>query len=154
MSSLVNDSSKKLKRILDTNEVVLVSDFVNLDNLENKSKLGFLLSDILKERLSSLDIITKEIVFGKDLRLGKSGLNFLSRNINKVISKNITNINYAVVGTYSLTTKRLNVFIKLIDVSNGNILASSYESIAIDDEIIQLERKDERIANIRPQVVL
>ena len=78
----------------------------------------------------------------------------VSRNINKVISKNITNINYAVVGTYSLTTRRLNVFIKLIDVSNGNILASSYESIAIDDEIIQLERKDEKIANIRPQVVL
>ena len=158
IDSLVENSSKKLKDNLLINDIVLVSDFVNLDKLKNKSRLGFLLSDILKERLSSLNIITREIEFGKELELGKSGLNFLTRNPSKIISKNITDINYAVVGTYSITTEKLNVFIKLIDINNGHILASSYESVGIDREIQELERREktlhERGKDIRPQVVL
>ena len=161
INSLVDDSSEKLKSTISLNDVVLVSDFVNLDKLKNKSKLGFLLSDILKERLSSLDIITKQIEFGKELELGNSGLNFLTRNTNKIISTKIEEINYAVVGTYSITTEKLNVFIKLININNGYILASSYESISIDEEILELERKEKKVQNlqergqnIRPQVVL
>jgi TolB-like protein len=138
VSKLVDDSSKKIKKNLQANDVVLVSDFVNLDKLKNKSQLGFLLSSMLKDRLVSLDIIVREVEFGKEFEFGKSGFNLLTREKERILSDKVTS-RYAVVGTYSITSRSLNVFIKLIDINTGNILSSSYERTDIDDEILGLE---------------
>ena len=138
ISKLVDDSSKKIKKNLQANDVVLVSDFVNLDKLKNKSQLGFLLSSMLKDRLVSLDIIVREVEFGKEFEFGKSGFNLLTREKERILSDKVTS-RYAVVGTYSITSRSLNVFIKLIDINTGNILSSSYERTDIDDEILGLE---------------
>ena len=138
VSKLVDDSSIKIKKNLQANDVVLVSDFVNLDKLKNKSQLGFLLSSMLKDRLVSLDIIVKEVEFGKEFEFGKSGFNLLTREKERILSDKVTS-RYAVVGTYSITSRSLNVFIKLIDINTGNILSSSYERTDIDDEILGLE---------------
>lgn len=154
VSKLVDESANKLKRNLMINDVVLVSDFVNLDNLKNKSQLGFLLSDILKDKLSSLNIIVREVEFAKAFELGNSGFNVLTRNKNEIISDTVSNEKYAVVGTYSITTKSLNVFIKLIDIRSGNILSSSFERTDIDEEILQLEGEDERRRTLKPRVIL
>lgn len=142
ISKLVDDSSKKIKKNLQTNDVVLVSDFVNLDKLKNKSQLGFLLSSMLKDRLVSLDIIVREVEFGKEFEFGKSGFNLLTREKERILSDKVSS-RYAVVGTYSITSKSLNVFIKLIDINTGNILSSSYERTDIDDEILGLEGNSE-----------
>ena len=138
VSKLVDDSSKKIKKNLQATDVVLVSDFVNLDKLKNKSQLGFLLSSMLKDRLVSLDIIVREVEFGKEFEFGKSGFNLLTREKERILSDKVTS-RYAVVGTYSITSRSLNVFIKLIDINTGNILSSSYERTDIDDEILGLE---------------
>lgn len=154
ISKAVDKSAPKIKKNVGVGEVVLVSDFVNLDKLENRSKLGFLLSDMLKDKLLSLDIMVREVEFGKNFELGKSGLNVLTRNKNKIIKDKVTNAKYAVVGTYSITTRSLNVFIKLIDVNTGNILSSSYERTAVDEEILKLEGEDDKRMTLRPHVVL
>ena len=138
MSKLVDDSATKIKKNVSPNEVVLVSDFVNLDKLKNKSQLGFLLSSMLKDRLVSLNIIVKEVEFGKEFEFGKTGLNVLTRDKDKILSDKIKS-RYAVVGTYSLTNKSLNLFVQLIDINTGNILSSSYEKTQIDEEILELE---------------
>ena len=138
VSKLVDDSSIKIKKNLQANDVVLVSDFVNLDKLKNKSQLGFLLSSMLKDRLVSLDIIVREVEFGKEFEFAKSGFNLLTREKERILSDKVTS-RYAVVGTYSITSRSLNVFIKLIDINTGNILSSSYERTDIDDEILGLE---------------
>lgn len=138
ISKIVDDSAIKIKRHTGLGEVVLVSDFVNLDKLKNKSQLGFLLSSMLKNKLSSLNIIVKEIELGKEFELGSTGFNLLTREQDKILSKTVQS-SYAVVGTYSITSKTLNVFIRLIDVKTGNILASSYGRTDIDDEILGLE---------------
>ena len=65
ISQLVDKSAIKIKKNISSGDVILVSDFVNLDRLKNKSQLGFLLSSVLKDRLSSLDIIIREIELGK-----------------------------------------------------------------------------------------
>jgi PBP1b-binding outer membrane lipoprotein LpoB len=57
LNDMVKKSAMKIKKNVAYDEVVLVSDFVNLDNLKNRSQLGFLLSNLLKDRLSSLDVI-------------------------------------------------------------------------------------------------
>ena len=158
ISKLVDDSSKKIKKNLQANDVVLVSDFVNLDKLKNKSQLGFLLSSMLKDRLVSLDIIVREVEFGKEFEFGKSGFNLLTREKERILSDKVTS-RYAVVGTYSITSRSLNVFIKLIDINTGNILSSSYERTDIDDEILGLEgnsggQSPTKASTSRPVLVL
>jgi hypothetical protein len=139
VSKLVDDSANKIKKNLQADDVVLVSDFVNLDKLKNKSQLGFLLSSMLKDRLVSLNIIVREVEFGKEFELGKTGFNLLTREKDKIVSDKVTKSRYAVVGTYSITSRSLNVFIKLIDINTGYILSSSYARTDIDDEILGLE---------------
>ncbi|QKF74155.1 hypothetical protein AFAEC_2004 [Aliarcobacter faecis] len=155
ISTMVDESGQKIKRYVGSGEVVLVSDFVNLDKLQNRSQLGFLLSSMLKDKLSSLNIVVKEIELGKEFELGKSGFNLLTREQEKILSKTVQS-KYAAVGTYSITSKTLNVFIKLIDVRTGNILASSYERTNIDDEILGLEGSLERKTTpiLKPHLVL
>ena len=149
VSKMVNDSATKIKKNVSSEDVVLVSDFVNLNNLKNKSQLGFLLSSMLKDSLVSQNIIVREIELGKEFEFGKSGFNLLTRNKDNIAATKITKEKYAVVGTYSITSKSLNVFIKLIDIRNGNILSSSYERTEIDDEILGLE--GERLENEKRQ---
>lgn len=154
VSELVDESANKIKKNIADDDIVLVSDFVNLDKLENRSQLGFLLSDMLKDRLVSLDIIVREVEFAKEFKLGSKGFNVLNRNKDKIISDQVIKSRFAVVGTYSITSKSLNVFIKLIDIRTGHIHASSHERTSIDEEILQLEGQDERQQVFRPRVVL
>lgn len=136
ISDMVDKSS--IKKNIRLGEVILVSDFVNLDNLKNKSQLGFLLSNILKDKLSSLSIIVKEIELGREFEFGLSGFNLLTREYDKMLSNKVQS-RYAVVGTYSISNKSLNVFIKLIDIHTGNILSSAFARTDVDDEVINLE---------------
>lgn len=154
LTQLVDESAKKIKQHITMQEIVLVSDFVNIDKLQNKSQLGFLLSSLLKDELASLDIIVREIEFGKEFQLGDKGFNVLIRDKNRINSNKISQARYAVVGTYSITSRSLNVFIKLIDIQNGYILASSFERTAIDEEILELEGEEERVFNQPPRIVL
>ena len=160
VSKLVDESASKIKKNIAPQEVVLVSDFVNLDKLKNKSQLGFLLSSMLKDSLVSENIIVREIELGKEFEFGLNGFNLLTRNKDNIVSSKITKEKYAVVGTYSLTSKSLNVFIKLIDIRNGNILSSSYEKTEIDDEILGLEVErlqdgnKRQTSTPRPRIVL
>ncbi|MBD3831143.1 MAG: hypothetical protein IE890_11760 [Arcobacter sp.] len=123
ISGMVDDSANKIKKNVSVGEVVLVSDFVNLDKLKNRSQLGFLLSSMLKDKLSSLDIIVKEIELGKEFEFGPSGFNLLTREKERIITNKVKS-KYAVVGTYSISSRSLNVFIRLIDIQTGNILSS------------------------------
>jgi len=154
VSKLVNESAQKIKKQTMIDDIVLVSDFVNLDNLKNKSELGFLLADILKDRLVSLNIIVREIEFSKEFEFGESGFNLLTRKQNKILSNKVSQERFAVVGTYSITSRSLNLFIKLIDIRTGSILASSYERTNIDEEILKLEGKSDTQPVLRPRVIL
>ncbi len=166
VSKLTDESASKIKKNLSPQDVVLVSDFVNLDKLKNKSQLGFLLSSMLKDSLVSQNIIVREIELGKEFEYGQSGFNLLTRNKDKIAADKLTKEKYAVVGTYSITNRSLNIFVKLIDIRNGNILSSSYERTDIDDEILSLEgskgssiktdeeKKKEAEPAYRPHVVL
>ncbi len=138
ISKMVDNSAEKIKRNVPQGDVVLVSDFVNLDKLRNKSQLGFLLSSMLKDKLSSLDVIVREIELGREFEFGKTGFNLLTREKERILADKVKS-RYAVVGTYSISNRSLNVFIKLIDIHTGNILSSSYERTDLDDEILNLE---------------
>lgn len=139
INSMVESSYKKLKMNIERDDVVLVSDFVNIDKLQNHSKLGFLLSETLKDVLSNQNIIIREVELGQHFKLGEKGFNVLSRNPNDVYAQ-IDKERFAVVGTYSITDKRLRIFIKLIDIQTGHILSSASESTMMTSEIEKLDQ--------------
>lgn len=154
VEELVEKSERKLKRHVPSDEVVLVSDFVNLDKLKNRSQLGFLLSDHLKDSLLNKDIIVREVELGKDFQYGKHGFNLLTRKHDE-INKKFVDVKLAFVGTYTITTRSFIVFLKLIDISNGNILSSSNLKTPIDEEILELEQENkQRRLVITPPLVL
>ena len=139
VDNLIRKQEFRVRRYLSKDEVVLVSDFVNLDKLKNRSKLGFLLSEHLKNGLLNRSIIVREVELAENFQYGENGFNILTRNQRDISNKTVDS-KYAFVGTYSITTESLIVFIKLIDITNGNILASSNNKTLIDNEIIELER--------------
>ncbi len=152
METLVEKSLHKLKPNLSIDEAVLVSDFVNIDRLKNRSTLGFLLADQLKNELLNNNIIVRQIEIGKDFQFGKTGFNLLTRNQKDINKKYVDNANYAFVGTYSMTIENLIVFIKLIDIKTGNIISSSTAKTSMDEEIEELEGLHE--ISIRQPMIL
>lgn len=151
INTMVEKSIEKINKDLSISEAVVVADFVNIDRLKNRSKLGFLLSSTLKDRLLANEIIVKEIELRKDFNININGLNLLSRDIND-INKSV-DARYAFVGSYSITTKSLIVFIKMIDLQSGDIVVSSQESTLINEEILDLERQ-KNIKDIYSPMVL
>jgi len=156
VNKMVSQSTFNLKKVLYKDDVVLVSDFVNLDKLRNKSKLGFLLSDYLKNSLTNNNIVVRQVELRDNFSLGKSGFNLLSRDVDSIQKDYVDGAKYAVVGTYSITTESLIVFIKLIDLETGNILSSSTNRTSIDDEILDLEYQSKKPREIilAPRMVL
>lgn len=152
VNALVEDSYKKLKMNIEKDEVVLVSDFVNIDQLQNKSKLGFLLSETLKNVLSNQNIIIREVELSQNFEIGEHGFNVLSRDHSEIDS-NIYQERFAVVGTYSVTNKRLRIFVKLIDIYSGHILGSSSASTPMNSEIERLEHVPKENYIYRPMVL-
>lgn len=152
VNKLVDKAVNKFDSTVDFNDVVLVADFVNIDKLKNRSQLGFLLSATLKDRLLSKNILVKEIQLREQFTLGKNGFNLLSRDVRDVQAK--TTAKHAFIGTYSITTRRLIVFIKLIDIETGYILSSSQASTRVDDEILDLEKIEKKRPSIFSPLVL
>ena len=125
VSDAVKKMASKVEKLKKQNEVVLVTDFVNAQNLENNTQLGFLLSSTLKDNLTSkYDLSFREIELSKNFRFSSQGLKLLTRK-QKDVDSNIYMENYAIVGTYSITSQQLIIFIKVIDIYTGHVIASA-----------------------------
>ena len=123
-----------------------VTDFVNINNLENRSQLGFILSDELKTNITQdLNWPIYQIEFAKYLKVGKTGTKLLSRDVSDLKYKSMDDNTYALVGTYAITQRQLLVYLKFINLRNGVILKSSTKRIPLTDEIKNLEKTTKEI---------
>jgi len=133
---------KSKKRVISP---LYVTDFVNLNNLNNNSQLGFILSDELKTNITQdLNWPIYQIEFSQYLKVGKSGTKLLSREVSDLKYKNIDENTYALIGTYAITQRQLLLYLKLINLKNGVILKSATQRIPLTDEIKNLENKEEK----------
>ena len=160
-SALVRELTKQVCYKTNANKPIYVADFVNIRNFKNKSQLGFLLSSELKVSLfkeCSEDLKIKELEFRDSVKLGKQGINVLSRSIKAIKTKYILKNHQVLVGTYSITKEQLILYLKLIDFDSGNTLASSRINIHINDEIKDLEGilppKPKYYSEQKPRLVL
>ena len=146
----VSPTILEIKSKKDIISPLYVTDFVNLDKLTNRSKLGFILSDELKTNITQyLNWPIYQIEFSKYLKVGSTGTKLMSRDVNDLKYKNMDENTYALVGTYAITQRQLLLYLKLINLKNGVILKSSTKRITLTDEIINLEKKN---TEVQPQV--
>lgn len=154
ISNALEKAADKLAKLEKNKEVVLVTDFVNVDDLQNRSKLGFLLSSTLKDKLSANHGLTvREVEASQNLQMGSQGLRLLSRDISK-IDPNLYDENYAVVGSYTLTQRQLIVFIKIIDIYNGHVLATTSNKARMTKEMQELDKRPTQKRHIYAPTVL
>ncbi len=104
---------------------IMVTDFVDVTYLDNHTKLGYVLSNNIKNSLINnykANVVEAEV--SKYFKISGNGLKILSRDVDKLRSTNF-NVQYAVVGTYTHSVNELIVFVKLIDLKTG-IIKGSY----------------------------
>jgi TolB-like protein len=142
LSATVLDIKSK-KRTLSP---LYVTDFVNLESLSNRSKLGFILSDELKTNITQdLNWPIYQIEFSKYLKVGQTGTKLLSRDATDLKYKSMDENTYALIGTYAITQRQLLLYLKLVNLKNGVILKSATKRLTLTDEITHLEKKKDEI---------
>jgi hypothetical protein len=135
-------------------EVVLVTDFVNVDNLQNQSKLGFLLSSALKDTLTSkYDLTVREAKLGQHFKMGPQGFKLLTKNHDEIDPNIEPQTAYAFVGTYTVTSKQLIVFTQIIDIYTGYVLGSTTNRTRVTKEILQMDKQPRRTDIYSPTVL-
>ena len=122
---LADQSVKSIFKKLKTPEKILVTDFVDITSLNNYTRLGYVLSNNIKNSIiNNYDIDVIEAEVSRYFKISGNGIKVLSRDVEKLRSTNF-NVRYAVVGTYTYSTNELIVFVKLIDLKTG-IIEGSY----------------------------
>lgn len=135
ISNLLQKASYQIFPHMTMNEVLIVPNFAETTTLKSNTRLSFILSDMLKNKLvSKYSYTVREIALSKDFRFGEEGFKVLTRDSNS-INNTIIDARYAVVGTYTITKNQLLLFLKLINIRNGLILASSSYSTDLTQEI-------------------
>ncbi len=136
VSNLLQKASNQIFPHMEQDEIILVSNFADSLTLRSNTKLSFILSDLLKNKLvSKYSYTVREIELSNKFRLGTEGFKILTRDATS-INSNVKNARYACVGTYTFTKNQIMLFLKLIDINNGNILASSTYSTDLTQEIV------------------
>jgi TolB-like protein len=146
--NLLEQLSPTILSVNKTRTPLYVVDFVNLQDLQNNSELGFMLSDELKTQVTQVcNMPIYAIEYSKYLKIGPNGTKFLSRDLDELNNQKINRNTYALVGTYAFTQRQLILYLKLIDLSTGVIIKSATQKTLITDEIIHLENKSKASQN-------
>jgi len=137
VSNLLQKASYQIFPNMERDEILIVPNFVETTSLKSNTKLSFILSDTLKNKLvSKYSYTVREIELSKNFRFGAEGFKVLTRN-SRNINNTIINSRYAVVGTYTVTKNQLLLFLRFINIRDGLILASSTYSTDLTQEITE-----------------
>jgi len=141
--NIAKDLARPICRKINTNTTLYISDFVNESNLKNKSRLGFLLSNQIKVNILSpycpKNIYIQDLQLAKTFKISKNGSRILSRNIKELKNTVLLDDKQILIGSYILSNKQIIIFLKLVNLKYGTIIASSTTSRPITDEIRELE---------------
>jgi len=117
--------------------VVLLTTFVDNNDLESTNKFGRLLQEHIGSRLVQIGYNVNELKLGKTLSIQpQSGETMLTRDLSKLQATQ--NAQAVLVGTYSRTNRRLYISTRLINPITGGIIASDDYRLCMDNEILEL----------------
>jgi hypothetical protein len=123
-----------------------VTDFVNQSDFQNKSQLGFVLSDSLKVNVLNYgcgkNVQIKTLNLAKYPTVSENGVKMLTRELKKMKAKQFQDDKQILLGTYTVTPNQLILFLKLVNLEDGNTIATSTSATYITNEILELEGID------------
>lgn len=116
---------------------ILVTTFVDNNDLEKTSKFGRILQEHINSRLFQLGYTVKEIKFASNLLIEeKSGESILSRDLRKL--SNTANTQAVLVGTISHTNRLMYISARFINPVNHNIISSVDYRLCMDDNVLAM----------------
>lgn len=115
----------------DSNTSILVATFVNLNNLDNSSAFGRLLSEQMAVRIAQHKIRVSEVKLRGKLFIDKAGELLLSRELKDISNKQ--NADLVLVGTYAIGGRQVYVSAKLVRADDSRV--SSAYNFSIDKDI-------------------
>lgn len=127
------------------NMPVLVTTFVDNNDLEQTSQFGRVLQEHIASRLVQLGYTVREMKLANTLRIEpKSGETILTRDLSQLSAGQQAQA--ILVGTISRTDRILYISARLINPLNNNILATDDYRLCMDDNIqamFGLQRQDD-----------
>lgn len=116
---------------LDPAQPLLVASFVNLDRLDESSRLGRLFSEQIGGRMSNRGYAVVELKLRDSLffKQGQGAL-LLSREVNQVVRAHQAQA--VVVGTYTASPTMLYVSLKLVGADRNLVLAAHDYAVPMD----------------------
>jgi TolB-like protein len=116
---------------------ILVASFVDLDNLSECSAFGRVVSEQFASRFNQKGYVTVEIKLGSNLFIREgSGEFMLSREMKEISIKHRAEA--ALVGTYTVASERVYFTARIINVTDGRVLASHDYSVPISLDVFKL----------------
>lgn len=116
---------------------VLVTTFVDNNDLTKTSKFGRVVQEHISSRLVQLGYTVKEIKMAGQLQIEPgSGESILSRDISRIAPS--VKSQAILVGTLSMTNQTMYVSARLVSPTNQAILASTDRRLCMDDTILAM----------------
>jgi len=142
-NDITYDLTSKLCNKIKKEEFIYITDFVNEENLKNKSKLGFLLANQTKVNLQSNGcaphVLIQDLQLANSLKISSNGSRILTRDVNELKVLNIKEDKKILTGSYIMTSNQIILFLKLINLENGTTIASTTTRRLLNDEFKSLE---------------
>lgn len=118
---------------------ILVTTFVNNDNLKETSRFGRILQEHVTSRLVQLNYTAREIKLRQTLLMQEqSGETMLSRNLRDLDAKQSLAAQAILVGTYSYTNRVMYISARLINPKDRNIISSYDYRLCMDDNVLAM----------------
>ncbi len=116
---------------------IVVTTFVDLNNLNQSSVFGRVLAEQLLDELHKAGFTLSEIRKGRDIFMKEAlGEMILSRNARDVLAK--SSARAVIAGTYVVTTKSVIINARLLDINSPLVLSSSSYSLKMTEELKKL----------------
>lgn len=120
-----------------SNMPILVTTFVDNNNLENTSRFGRVVQEHINSRLVQIGYSVKELKLTGNLLIEEgSGESILSRDLKKL--KGAANVQAILVGTYSYTNRTMYVSTRFINPVSQTIISSQDYQLCMDDTMLAM----------------
>jgi TolB-like protein len=121
-----------LKQPINSEDSIVVATFVNVDNLNESSTFGRIISEQIASRFSQRGYKVKEVKFRQDTIYMQDGEGefLLSRDLRAISEKHDASV--VVVGTYGKAYNEMYVSARVINPSNSLLVASCDLSLPLE----------------------
>jgi TolB-like protein len=127
----------KLPKDMLKDSPLLVASFVNIDNLNESSTFGRMVSEQISSRFKQLGYTSIEMKLRTTIFIKEgSGEFLLSRELSEISTKH--NAGAVVVGTYAFASDRIYLTVRIVNAADSAILASYDYNIPMTRDVVKM----------------